>query len=290
MPTLSLAAGEARAEIALKGAETRTWTIGGRPLLWRSDPAFWADTAPILFPVVGWTAGGRIRVGETFYPLGLHGFARHADFVVASREPACVRLDLVSNEATRALYPFDFCLSVEHRLRETSLMSSLTLANRGAVPMPYACGLHPGFCWPFSGGNMTDYCVRFEHPEPPFVPQISKAGLFLPGRRPVPLSGTVMPLAPDLFAKEALCFLSAKSRVLRFEHTSGAAISVEAENFPHFALWSRPGAAFLSIETWTGHGDREDFDGDLYGKPSMLILPPGGEARHAAKYVFTAAV
>lgn len=286
MTTIALQAGTARAEIALNGGEARAWAIADRSLLWRPDPAYWADTAPILFPIVGWTAGGRVRIGDSFYPLGLHGFARHADFTVTRQAPAAVRLELASTATTRILYPFDFRLSVDHVLGETRFTTILTIANVGATPMPYACGLHPGFCWPFAGGSMADYRLRFEHAEVPFVPEISAAGLFLPSQRPVPLEAEILPLTPALFAKEALCFLSAKSRSIRFEHQSGAAIIVETEDFPHFALWSRPGAPFLSIETWTGHGDPQDFAGSLFDKPGMRLLAPGAEARHAATYVY----
>ncbi|MGP0061304.1 MAG: aldose 1-epimerase family protein [Beijerinckiaceae bacterium] len=289
MTAIALQTGKASAEIALEGAQARIWTIGGTPLLWRPNPVFWPDTAPILFPVVGWTAGGRVRVGATCYPLGLHGFARHADFAVGLQAPGSVRLDFASNAATRKLYPFDFFFSVEHGLSEMRFATVLTIANRGVTPMPYACGLHPGFCWPFAGGSLTDYRLRFEHAEEPFVPEISTAGLFLPTRRRLPLDGPILPLTPDLFANEALCFLAAKSRFVRFEHESGAAITIEAESFPHFAVWSRPGASFLSIETWTGYGDPENFEGDLFEKPSMLILPPGEQARHAANYIYTPA-
>jgi galactose mutarotase-like enzyme len=293
MTRIELRAGRAQVEIAARGAEMRSWTIEGRSLIWQPDPAFWADTAPILFPVVGWTANGRVRVGETFYPLGLHGFARHEDFAIAQQAPDCVRLELLSKAATLAQYPFDFSFSVEYKLSETLLTTALTIANRGAAPLPYACGLHPGFCWPFAGGDPADYRLRFAAVEEPFVPEISDRGLFLPHRRHVPLQkapdGTILPLTPDLFAKEALCFLSARSRSVCFEHeASGAALVIEVEDFPHFALWSRPGAPFLSIETWTGYGDPHDFAGEIFDKPGMRMLAHGATARHAARYIYVA--
>ena len=56
------------------------------------------------------------------------------------------------------------------------------------------------------------------------------------------------------------------------------------ENFPHVVLWSRPGAPYLCIESWTGHGDPEGFAGELADKPSMIALAPGAEGRHAMRY------
>lgn len=279
-----LQAGSATAEIALLGAEMHSWTVGGRPLLWKPDPAVWPQTAPILFPVVGWTRNGSVRVGDSHFPLGLHGFARASEFTIAARTPSSIRLDLASSAATRALYPFDFRLSVEHHLDAARLTTALTVTNCGGGPMPYACGLHPGFCWPFAGGEMADYGLVFETAEEPWVPDISRAGLFSPTKRCIGLEGARLALAADLFAKEALCFLDARSRSVRFEHRSGAALVVAAEDFPHFAFWGRPPAPFLSIETWTGYGDPEGFAGDLFEKPSMRLLAPGAQARHAAHY------
>ena len=55
MTEITLTHGDARATIALLGAEARQWRIAGRELLWPGDPAIWSDISPILYPVVGWT-------------------------------------------------------------------------------------------------------------------------------------------------------------------------------------------------------------------------------------------
>jgi galactose mutarotase-like enzyme len=288
LDAIELVSGGARAQIALRGAELRHWSVGGTPLIWQKDPAVWDETAPILFPIVGWTRGGQARVGGETFPLGLHGFARAMDFKARTVAPARVRLTLASSNETRALYPFAFWLCASYALSENSLTTTLTFKNRGTGPMPYACGLHPGFRWPFSGGAQGDYAICFSAAEEPFVPSISDRGLFLETRRPIPLDGRKLALKPALFAAEALCFLNARSRSLRFEHAEGAALTVETSNFPHFALWSRPGADFLAIECWTGHGDPDGFNGDLFEKPSMRILAPEAVAHHVARYSFSA--
>jgi hypothetical protein len=53
-------------------------------------------------------------------------------------------------------------------------------------------------------------------------------------------------------------------------------------------LWTKPGAPYLCIESWTGHGDPEGFAGDIFEKPSMRILPPGESARHRVRYAWLA--
>jgi hypothetical protein len=48
MTEITLALGDARATIALLGAEARQWRIAGRDLMWPGDPAIWIDISPIL--------------------------------------------------------------------------------------------------------------------------------------------------------------------------------------------------------------------------------------------------
>jgi galactose mutarotase-like enzyme len=286
---ICLRSGTAHASITEEGAEIVEWQVAAKPLLWRPDPNVWNETVPILFPLVGWTRKNRIRIGREYYPLGLHGFARHRTFQVTERREDHAHLVLVSDETTRALYPFEFELNVDYELSETAISVTLDVTNRGAVPMPYACGLHPGFRWPFAGGAPEDYVLRFAEMEDPEVPVIAAGGLISPVKRRLPLEGRTLHLAAPLFENDALCFLDAASKEVRFEAPDGAAIVVETENFPHIGIWCRPGNGYLCIEEWTGFSDPENFSGDLFEKPSMLVLPPGTRRQHWARFRYESA-
>lgn len=283
---IELQAGDARAAVSADGAEIKLWNIADLPLIWTPDPSIWPETAPILFPVVGWTKNAQVRVGEKFYPLGLHGFARHRRFEIVEQSASHVRFALRSDAATRALYPFDFRLVVEHRLTDVSIETVLDVYNAGDGDMPYACGVHPGFCWPFAGGAVEAYRVTFDATENPDVPVIVPGGLIGEDKRHLPLSGRDLPLLLPLFEDDALVFLNAKSNGLRFVAPNGAAIVLDVKDFPHLALWCRPGHGYLCLEAWTGYSDPEDFSGDLFTKPSMRRLPPQATARHAATYSY----
>ena len=285
MTVIELAAGSARATIAPAGAEARSWRAGGRDLLWPGDPAIWPDVSPILYPVVGWTRDGA-RVAGRSYALGLHGFARFETFAVEAAGPDFVRLLLADNERTRAVYPFAFAFAVEYRLTEDALGVALEIENPGGEDAPYACGLHPGFRWPFGDEGRDGAFVRFEKPERGEVPLIAPGGLIGGARKPVPMNGGDLPLGDALFAGDALCFLDCTSRSLAFHDASGGSIVMEFPDFRHAALWTRPGAPFLCLEAWTGYSDPDGFAGDLSEKPSMRALAPGGRARHAARYVY----
>ncbi|MCP8938528.1 aldose 1-epimerase family protein [Alsobacter sp. SYSU M60028] len=287
MEEARLESGAARAVVSSHGAELREWSVDGRDLLWHGDDRWWGDCSPVLFPVVGWTRGGKVRVGGREYPLGLHGFAHESVFSVVERGPDRVRLALEDDARTRALYPFAFRLELAYRLTPEAIEVEISVANRGDGTMPYAAGLHPGFRWPLPGAEGKPHAIEFEAAERPEVPVIAPGGLFSRRTRPIPLRGRVLPVDSDVFSAEALCFLGAASKSLRFG-APGAELSVTLENLPGIVLWSRPGAPFLCIEGWSGMGDPEDFEGDLFEKPGMAKLEPGETAVHRMTFSFRA--
>lgn len=271
--------GDASAELSLIGAEPLSWRVSGRELLWHGDPAHWDQRAPLLFPVVGASAGGTVRIANQEHPMPRHGFARDQRFTVREQAADSVRLQLKENDETWTQYPFRFVLDVTAVVTPDQLEFGFEVRNADTSDMPYAFGFHPAFQWPFDGGAREDYAIEFDSAERAEVPEITPDGLIGTNRRSVPLVGTRLPLDPRMFT-EALCFLNAHSQSLRFVAPSGAAIGMTVENVPHFALWTKPDAPFLSMEAWTGHADPEGFSGDLFERPSMIRLAAGHVRRH----------
>ena len=279
-PFVTLAAGDASAAVALRGAEPLSWRVAGRELIWHGDPVHWADRAPILFPVIGASAGGIVRIGGRSFPMPRHGFARELPFAVVERRPDAVRLRLAESAATSRHYPFRFRLDVAVALTSDRLSLRFTVANADERRMPYALGFHPGFPWPFDGGVREDYRLVFEAPEDPHIPDVISAGLLRPGDRRLPFVGRMQPLEPALFRNGALVLGDVRSRRVRFEAPGGGAIVVETEDFPHLALWTKPAASFLCIEAWAGKPDPDGFSGELSKRPSIRLLAPGAAASH----------
>ena len=114
---------------------------------------------------------------------------------------------------------------------------------------------------------------------------IAPGGLFSARQRPVPLEWRVLDLTPELFAAEALCFLDTHSRGFALEAPDGR-LRIEAPDFPHLVLWNREGGAFLAIESWTGTGDREGFEGSFFERPSMIHLETGATRQHHVRYAW----
>jgi galactose mutarotase-like enzyme len=284
--TIMLESGDASAAISTLGAEPVAWSVAGRDLLWSGDPAHWARTSPMLFPTVGRVRNGELRVDGRAYPMDIHGFAPAAEFQVTARSADTIRFVLEDNAKTRRRYPFAFRLEVAYRLRDDALSTEFRVVNPGERPLPFALGFHPGFRWPFGEGGREGYAIEFEAVEDPAVPVITKDGLFSSEKRQVPLEGRLLPLDETVLAREALCFLAARSKYARLVGPGGAAIRMSAENFSHWALWGRPAAPFVSIEAWTGHGDPDGFEGDITEKPSMRLLAPGAESVHRVEFLW----
>ena len=285
-----LESGAACACVDRRGGELRSWFAGGRELIWHGDPVWWDQSAPILFPIVGWASGGQIRVDGSVRPMPVHGFARQHTFALSSCDFGSVKLTLASNQETQKVYPFRFQLSVSYVLASSSLTVNFSIENLDRRSIPYALGFHPAFRWPFNDVPRHKYRIRFEAEEDPLVPEVTPNGLISARRIVLPLKCRTLDLADELFASDAICFLNARSRLFSLgAGSSGSSITLEAAGFPHLALWSLPGAPFVSMETWTGHSDPEGFTGDLFEKPSMRILVPGETADHCVRMSFRAA-
>jgi galactose mutarotase-like enzyme len=282
---IALSAGDATLRVNSRGAEPVSWQVAGRELLWPGGEV-WTRSSPVLFPIVGWARNGKIRVGDRTFPIGVHGFASGEVFSAEAADGSGVTFTLRDSPSTLGHYPFAFRLEVSYRLTPREVSIGFQVANTGDVGMPFAIGLHPGFLWPFAATGPEGYAILFEREEATSVPVIDGNGLFTDGRRPIAFDGRRLQLSQDLLAREALCFLNADSRSLRFVSPSGEAIAVEMDNFPHVALWSRPPAPFLCVECWTGHGDPQGFEGELSEKPSMRILAPGDVSSHAVCWRF----
>ncbi len=267
------------------GAELRRWRTNETELIWRKDPKIWDQTAPVLFPIVGWTRDNRVRVKDQFYPLKLHGFAWKKKFSITQQDDCSVCFTLVDDAETRRLYPFRFRFDCEVILSAGALRFRLSVSNQDDQPLPYACGLHPAFCWPLAASSSI-HSIRFEKEERPDIPLICEGGLFSSATRRISLYDRGLSLTPDLFAQEALCFLDINSTQIIYDNGAGQSLSLELERFPHLALWSKAEGEFVCIETWTGYGDPENFSGDLYEKPSMQILSPGATQTHSATFKF----
>ncbi len=275
--TLKIASDALSAEIATLGAELQSLSDAtGRRLQWDGNPAVWAGRAPILFPIIGLLEGGRYRLDDHAYAMPKHGFARHSLFDVVSHEDSAASLRLRANSETREAYPFEFQLDVAFTLIDAEARAVATISNRGSEPMPASLGFHPAFRWPLPFGQArADHCIRFEHDEPAPVRRIDGNGFLLPEPQRSPVVGDVLILRDELFVDDALIFDRLTSRRVSYGASHGPRLDVRFDDFPTLGVWTKPGAEFICIEPWQGFADPVGFQGEIWVKPGIIIIPSG---------------
>lgn len=279
--TVSIRSEGLAAEINVLGAELwRLADAAGRDLLWDGDAAFWTGRAPILFPVVGGSAGGKVTVEGRDLAMERHGFARRQPFAVAEHSASAVRLRLEANAATRAIWPFDFRLDMVFSVAGSRLEMVAEATNLDARPMPASFGYHPALRWPLPYGEpRAAHRIRFDAPEPGPIHRIDAGGLVKPDGLPSPVDGHTLMLDDALFEDDVLIWYDLTSRGLTYGAPGAPALTVTFPGMPMLGVWTKPRAGYVCVEPWQGTADTTGFAGDIAGRPGMLTLLPGETRR-----------
>jgi galactose mutarotase-like enzyme len=265
------------AEIDANGAQLHSLRDpAGRDYLWHGDPGIWAGRAPILFPIVGTLNGGKFKTGNREFALARHGFARGSAFTVVETTPASAVFRLRSSAATLAVYPFDFELDIRYEINGSTLSVQASVRNAGKESLPASLGFHPGFRWPLPGGEArAAHFIEFEKDEPAPIRRIDAHGLLSPHSQPTPISDRRLMLDDDLFRDDVVILDAFNSHRVVYGAGSGPRIEIGFPEAEYLGIWTKPGAPFVCIEPWQGVTDPAGFEGDIFGKPGIFIVPPG---------------
>jgi galactose mutarotase-like enzyme len=267
------------ATIKAQGAELTSLSGRGFDALWHGGPE-WPRHAPVLFPTVGRLKDDTLIHEGKAYRLTQHGFARDSLFDWAERSESRAVLRLAESEATLEAYPFRFLLEMIYEVEGDTLSVTSRITNPGEAVLPCGIGAHPAFNWPLAEGCAQEaHILAFDKPEP--GPALSVEGGLLGKAAPLPVEGQVLPLAPGLFANDALVIPDVASRSVRFIARDGAGatmreLTVSWEGYKDLGIWSKPtGAPFLCIEPWFGMASPLGWQGEFAEKPGILLLEPG---------------
>ncbi|MGN0706957.1 MAG: aldose 1-epimerase family protein [Faecalibacterium sp.] len=251
----------------------------GQEMLWQADPAVWARHAPILFPWTGKLPGGQFTHEGKAYPAGQHGFARDMEHTLLRAEGDTIQMALASDEATRAVFPFDFVLVSTFRLEGKTIHHTLTVENTGAQELRFGVGYHPAFNVPFDARHTTeDYEFRFDRPESPVIIDARPAGLLSGKNYYQWKNADRIPLKDDLFANDSFCMAGLRSGTLGiYEKDTGRSIVCDISDFPYTLIWSkdtRP-LRFVCIEPWQSLPGAESDPQEWNEHAATACLTPG---------------
>ncbi len=279
--SLVLKNGSCEAVISSLGAELMEWRIGGRELVWNGDARWWPRRSPTLFPFCGWLNGGKFRAKGKEYPTEVHGFGRDTEFSLEQTGAASARMVLVDMPETRAQFPYAFSLEVSVDVKADGVSFLFKVSNPASEVLPYSLGFHPGFVWPFDGGNEEDYFVEFDAEDSPIAPKIIPGGLFTREKIDIPLVGKRFDPIAALKLQDSIFMPDTKSQRADFVGPNGRRIRVVTESFPNWVIWRKTDGAYLCIERWSGQGDPVGFDKEIIDKPGMKLLAPGAADTYA---------
>lgn len=266
-------------EISSLGAETQSIrTSDGRSWLWHGDAAFWNGRAPILFPIVGKAADNTVFVDGKPFEMQQHGIVRRQEWQLAQATGDACLHELVSTEASKAIYPFDFRLALRHGVRGRLLSVMAEVMNSGEVPLPFGLGFHPAFAWPLPGAAGREHTITLDNGAEPALSRI-ESGLRRPGLLPSPFSRGRLVLDHAQYEEDAMIFPEGAGPGLTYAAEGGPSLHFTFDNLPNLALWTKPGAPFICIEPWHGTAPEIGASAEIADRPYSLELEPGAVAR-----------
>lgn len=267
-----------RIAIDARGAELKS--VYSKPLdleyMWGADPAYWAKTSPVLFPIVGALKENTYQYEGQGYHLSRHGFAREQVFNLVAQSADSLTFSIESDADTLKVYPFPFSFSIIYTLTAGELAVGYRVQNNGTGTMFFSVGGHPAFKVPLvEGTRYEDYQLIFETEETTGRWPISKEGLIEKPPQALLHQTRVLPLTKELFSKDAVVLKHLQSQWVQLasdKTTHGWRFFFPL--FPYLGLWAAPGADFVCIEPWCGIADSVDADGQLPNKEGIISLAP----------------
>ena len=246
--------------------------------IWTGEAEIWNRHAPILFPFVGKVVDGKYRVGGREYAMKTqHGFARDKVFDCVEESANAVAHRLAADAGTRAVYPYEFRLTVRHRLDAAApgrLWVEWTVENAGEDRMYFSIGGHPGFLPP-QGVRKEDCSILFPGADTLRFISASRAGYALTGGKTLVTEAGRAPYREDI--PDTWIFEDGQVKRVGIAGPDGEPfVCLNCEQFPTLAVWANPKGPFICLEPWFGRTDDEGFGGTIDQKQGIQALEAGG--------------
>ncbi len=247
----------------------------GREYMWNSDPAFWAFSAPVLFPICSGLKNDQyIYEGKT-YTLPKHGFTRKTEFAVESASDDSVTFLLSSDNYKNENYPFEYELRMVYTLIGKKMNIEYKVNNLTDGDMYFSIGSHEAYYCP---ELITDYELKFAEAETLKNCLFDENDLITDEVEVISENSDTLELDYKPFAEGGcLVFRDIKSREVILQNKSGdRKIKVNFEGFDYLLIWTvKTGAPYICIEPWCGITDRSDTNQNLPEKEGIEHLKKG---------------
>jgi galactose mutarotase-like enzyme len=256
---MKLVDGSSVVEIAPeRGGMVTRFAVGGREVFYLDEATFRDETKnvrggnPVLFPSPGPLANERFTWGGRSGSMKQHGFARNRAWKVVEESARTLTLELRSDDATRAQFPWDFVVRLGHALSGNRLRIEQRVENTGDVPMPFAFGFHPYF-------SATDKAKTK-------IPTGAKRAFDNVTKKEVDVAGPI-----DLTVKEVdLHLFDHGENEATLDLGDGARVVVRASpEYHRWVIWTLAGKDFVCLEPWTAGADALNREGQV------LVVAPG---------------
>lgn len=262
------------------GAELQSVVCDGVERMWSGDPAVWGRRAPLLFPLIGRLRDGWYALDGERVDAPTHGFCRDRVFEVEQVSASEVRFVTASDEDTKAVYPFDFRLSVGFSLEGSTLIKTHTVENVGDAPLPFELGGHEAYATRLlPGEHMADYFVRFEGLDAIEMFGMDESGILTLPKTTVPLEGGCLTKTPEQLGIDTIVLENVPGSVAILGCAKNTyEVTVEFPDFPYLGIWTKAGqddARYLCIEPWSALPDAHFSPRELAEKPGVRTLAPG---------------
>lgn len=216
----------------------------GRELLYLDEatldvpPASVRGGVPILFPSPGKLDRDTFVRNGKGGQMKQHGFARDGAWEVVEKGKRAATLRLVSNDDTRARYPWEFAVDLRYSLEGSSLRFDLEITNRDETSMPFCSGFHPYFR----------------------IAEADKANARIPTHATRAFDNRLhvdVPVTPIELARPEvdLHLWDHHEDALTLEDGAKRIIVRGSAEYTHWVIWTLEKRDFVCLEPWSGPGN-----------------------------------
>jgi galactose mutarotase-like enzyme/uroporphyrinogen-III synthase len=244
--------------------------------MWQANPTIWGSHAPVLFPIIGCLKDGEFLFEEKRFSVQKHGFIRNNETLESNIiGENYIEFHSKYNEETLKNYPFKYEFILRYLLQENGVKLEHTIINHDENnPLYFSLGGHPGFNCPFfENESYEDYYIEFEVPETDTTWLVNNEGLIENESISYLKETKILPLHPEIFAKDALIFKNLKSKTIALKSKNhSVALKMDISEFEYLGLWAKPNAPFICIEPWLGISDSINTKQDFTQKEGIQRL------------------